>query len=98
MGVYFPPENRFFSWEREDHPRCNSTPALRLMSCVRVKASRRQISRGFLLLSSASDMDNSGKAPDEAERDEEGNSLDWLLLKERSEVIVPMDTNVPLQR
>lgn len=50
------------------------------------------------LLSSASDMDNDGKAPDEAERDEEGNSLDWLLLKERSEVIVPMDTNVSLQR
>lgn len=43
-------------------------------------------------------MDGSRKPLDEAERDEEGNSLDWLLLKERPEVIVPMDTNVPLQR
>ncbi|TNN01552.1 hypothetical protein fugu_010934 [Takifugu bimaculatus] len=43
-------------------------------------------------------MDNNGKLLEEGERDEEGNSLDWLLQKEKSEVIIPMDTNVTIQR
>lgn len=44
-------------------------------------------------------MDNNGKPLAEAEREEEGSSsLDWLLLKERSQAVVPMDTNVTMQR
>ncbi|XP_011606498.2 transient receptor potential cation channel subfamily V member 1-like [Takifugu rubripes] len=43
-------------------------------------------------------MDNNGKPLEEGERDEEGNGLEWLLQKEKSEVIIPMDTNVSIQR
>lgn len=43
-------------------------------------------------------MDNNEKPLDEADKEEEGSSLDWLLLKERSEVVVPMDTNVSMRR
>lgn len=43
-------------------------------------------------------MDDSGTPPEDVNQDEEGNSLGWLLRKESEEVIVPMDTNVPIQR
>lgn len=62
---------------------------------LRVKASRRREAED----SEPSDMDDNGKPLAEEEHGEEGkSSLDWLLLKERPEAVVPMDTNVSMQR
>lgn len=98
IGLIFFPQtkNRFFSGEREDHPEpCNSTPALHPKTCAEKQAAA---GKPEICASSASDMDNNEKPLDEADKEGEGSSLDWLLLKERSEAVIPMDTNVSLRR